>query len=249
MSDAHGFPMTFALVPTQFDLHSARTLAGFLGRHPVFDYSVQSAIGHHVLGGIPFAAAFFYFWVRDEREDRREELDRLITAILGSLVTIALALWAASLVSWLPPQRQPGLAQLYPHYLFRDINTNSFPSDSTALFTSVAVGILSINRFAGATLLVAVPFLISLPRMYVGGHYPTDVLAGFAIGVVGYAIARIALDRSLSTRILRFGSRAGWRRVLLETCVFLWILEVAVSFREGAWIFRALGYFHAHFFG
>lgn len=232
--------MTVALAPSQFDLHAARALAGLLGRHPLFDYSVQSAIHHHLLGGIPFAATFFYFWVRDERENRQDELRRLITILLGSLVTIALALWAAKMVSWLPPQQQPGLAHLYPRYLFPDVSTNSFPSDSTAVFTSIAIGIVSINRFAGGALLLAVPFLVSLPRMYVGGHYPTDVIAGFLIGLAGYGISRIALDRALSSRILAIGRHAGWRRVLLETCVFLWILEVAVGFSEGTWILRAL---------
>jgi membrane-associated phospholipid phosphatase len=235
--------------PTQFDLQAAAALAKFLGRHPLFDYSIQSAIHHHVLGGIPFAGTIFYFWVRAEREHRQGDLRRLITILLGSLVTIALALCAAKMLSWPPPRNLPGLAHLYPTYLFPDVNTNSFPSDSTALFTSIAIGILSLNRIAGGLLLAAVPLLISLPRMYVGGHYPTDVLAGFLIGLVGYAIARVAFERTLSTRILAMGTRPGWRRVLLEACVFLWILEVAVSFREGAWIVGALHYFRAGFPG
>ena len=235
--------MTAALSPSQFDLHAARVLARFLGHHPLFDYSVQSAIGHHLLGGIPYAAAFFYFWVRGERENRQDDLRRLITVVLGSLVTILLVLWAGKMVSWLPPQRQPALAHLYPDYLFPNVNTNSFPSNSTALFTSIAVGILCVNRLAGVALLVAVPFFVSLPRMYVGGHYPTDVLAGFLIGLVGFAIARIALERALSPRILAIGRYESWRRVVLETFVFLWILEVAVTFSEGAWILGALHYF------
>jgi membrane-associated phospholipid phosphatase len=241
-------PVT-ARLPTQFDIHSAAVLAGFLGRHPLFDHCVESAIQHHLLGGIPFAACLFYFWVQAERENREDALRRSITILLGSLVAIALALFAGKTASWLPPQRQPGLAHLYPAYLLPDINTNSFPSDSTALFTSIAMGILSLNRAAGVMLLLAVPFLISLPRMYVGGHYPTDVLAGFLIGVAGYAIGRLALERPVSARILAIGHRPGWRGVLLETCVFLWILEVAVNFREGVWIVNALQYFHMRFPG
>lgn len=235
--------------PTQFDLHVAAALAKFLGKYPLFDHCVDSALHHHVLGGIPFAAALFYFWVQGGREHQENILRRLITILLGSLAAIALCLLAERMISWLPPQHQPGLSHLYPSYLLLDPNTNSFPSDSTALFTSIAIGILSINRIAGAMLLVAVPLIVSLPRMYVGGHYPTDVLAGFAIGLVAYWVARIAFEQTLSSRILATGSQQGWRHTLLETFVFLWILEVAVDFQEGVWIVGALHYFHIRFPG
>lgn len=233
------------MAPLQFDLHTAAELARFLGRWPLFDHCVQSAIHHHVLGGIPFAGALFYFWVQAEREGRPERLRRLITILLGSLAAIALALWAADLISWLPPQRQPGLSSLYPKYLIWDENTNSFPSDSTAVYTAIAVGLVSLNRKAGVMLLAAVLLFVSLPRMYVGGHYVTDVLAGLVIGLASYAIARFAFDGKLSGQILAVGRRPGWRHVVLELCVFLWILEVAVSFQEGLWVVHALPYFHA----
>lgn len=232
------------MAPLQFDLHAAVGLARFVGRWPLFDHCVQSALRHHLLGGIPFAGAFFYFWVQAEREDRPEKLRRLITVLLGSLAAIALALWAGDLISWLPPQRQPGLAHFYPDRLFHDMNANSFPSDSTAVFTAIAVGLVSLNRRAGAVLLVAVLLLVSLPRMYVGGHYVTDVLAGLAIGLASYAIARVAFDRKVSGWILAVGRSPGWRNVALEACVFLWILEVAVNFQEGLWIINTLAYFH-----
>ncbi len=230
--------------PLQFDLHAAAELARFLGRSPLLDHCVQSAIHHHLLGGIPFAGAVFYFWVQAEHENRPERLGRLITILLGSLAAIALALWAGEVISWLPPQHQPGLARLYPKYLIWDDNTNSFPSDSTAVYTAISVGLISLNRRAGAMLLAAVLLLVSLPRMYVGGHYPTDVLAGLLIGLAGYAIARVAFDPKISGQIVSAGSRPGWRRVVLEACVFLWIVEVAVNFQEGLWIVHALAYFH-----
>lgn len=230
--------------PTQLDFHVAAALSGYLGRHPLFDHCIDSALGHHLLGGIPFACGIFYLWVRAERENRQKILVRLISTLLASLVTIALVLMAAKMVSWPPPRHQPGLSNLYPAYLVPNANRNSFPSDSTAVFTSIAIGILSISEPMGVALLAAVPLLISLPRMYVGGHFLSGVLAGFLIGIAGYAIARYGLESWLSTRILAIGSSPGWMRASFETCIFLWILEVAVNFREGVWIVHALQYFH-----
>lgn len=235
--------------PTQFDFHVAAALSGSLGRHPLFDHCVDSALNHHLLGGIPFACGVFYFWVKAERENRRDILVRVISVLIGSLVTIALLLMAAKVVSWPPPRHQPSLSHFYPAYLEPDVNRNSFPSDSTGVFTSIAIGILSISETAGVALLAAVPLLVSLPRMYVGGHFLSGVVAGFLIGLLGYAIARYGLESWLSTRILAMGSRPGWMRASFETCIFLWILEVAVNFREGVWIVNALQYFHVnHFF-
>ena len=237
-----------ALLPTQFDFHLAATLSRYLRGHPLFDHCVDSAIDHHLLGGIPFACGIFYFWVRAERENHREILVRLVSILLGSLVTIALLLMAGKMNSWLPPRHQPVLSHLYPSYLEPDANSNSFPSDSTGVFTSIAVGILSISETAGLALLAAVPVFVSLPRMYVGGHFLSDVIAGFLLGVTGYAIARYGLESWFSTRILAIGSRPGWRRTSFETCIFLWILEVAVNFREGVWIVHTLRYFHGKLF-
>lgn len=229
--------------PTRFDFHAAAALARLLGKHPLFDRSIDSAVQHHVLGGIPFAAAFFYFWVQAEREHRADVLRRLVTILFGSLVAIVLVLIAGNMISWRPPQRERGLAHFYPSYLVPDPNGNSFPSDSTALFTSIAAGMVSVQFITGTALLLAVPVIISLPRMYLGGHYPTDVLAGFGIGLLSYAIS-LVLESAVSARILEIGQRPGWSRVLVDTCVFLWILEVAVSFREGVWVLNILHYFH-----
>jgi hypothetical protein len=139
------------------------------------------------------------------------------------------------------------LEHLYPGYLLPDPNTNSFPSDSTSVFSSMAFGYFPVNRLLGVILLVAVLAIVSLPRMYVGGHYPTDILAGLLIGLVSYGVARAAFEGHLSSRIAALGNRTGLRRAALETCVYLWILEVSVNFREGVWILNTLRYFHVRF--
>jgi undecaprenyl-diphosphatase len=48
-------------------------------------------------------------------------------------------------------------------------------------------------------LAATITFLIGLTRMYVGVHYPTDVLAGWAIGLL-WALACGAIARELQRR-------------------------------------------------
>lgn len=230
------------LTPTRFDIWFITKLARFLGRHPLFDLSVQSAILHHVLGGFWFAACLFVFWMQGARPGGQKVRQRVLTILFGSTVAIALALLSGELVSWLPPSRNPALAHFYPDYLLENINDNSFPSQSTALYAVVAAGIFSLNRVVSSALWVAVLIFVSLPRVFIGGHYPSDVFAGVILGLLGYFAARTLLEPSLHPYLERLFERATWPRVLGECFVFAWILQIAVEFRDFVWIKNTLEY-------
>ncbi len=190
--------------------------------------------------GFCFATCVFVYWMQCARPGGQKVRRRILTILFGSLLAIALAFLAGGVVSWLPPSRHPGLAHLYPEYLTPNINTNSFPSQSTALYAAVAVGIFSLHKVVGSALLAGVLVLVSLPRLYLGGHYPTDVFAGLLLGFVGYLGARIFLEPSLSTRLERVFEKESWLRVLGEISVFAWILQIAVDFQEVVWVRNAL---------
>ena len=61
---------------------------------------------------------------------------------------------------------------------------SSFPSGHTAISFAVSIVLLftTKKRFGIPAVILAV--LIALSRMYVGVHYPTDVLGGMAVGIV-----------------------------------------------------------------
>ncbi len=83
----------------------------------------------------------------------------------------------------------------------------SFPSDHASAAFGIAVGILLIHRRAGYVFL-STAALIAISRVATGMHYPTDVLAGAAIGTLsGFIAARIAL-RPLLLPLIRMASIA-----------------------------------------
>jgi undecaprenyl-diphosphatase len=226
--------------PTSLDFWVAKELAGFLKHFPRFDEAVQSGMRHNILGGFWYGAALFLTWCEAARTDNREVRLRLLTILVGSTLAAALTLPAGWLVSWPPPIRHPELQQLFPGYIDPNPNHNCFPSQSVALYASIAVGMFSLNRLVGGVLGVATIVLVALPRMYVGGHYLTDVGAGVIIALTGYAVARRFLEPTLASTVEPIFKRAGLAVVIAEFVVFVWILQVTVEFSEVLWVKRAL---------
>lgn len=226
--------------PFQVDLWVARELAGCLNRFPLFDTAVQSAMRHNILGGFWYGAALFLTWCAAARTNNREVRLRLLTILAGSTLAAALTFPASWLVSWPPPIHHPELQQLFPGYIDANPNHNCFPSQSVALYASIALGMFSLNRLLGGVLGVATILLVALPRMYVGGHYLSDVGAGLIIALTGYAVARRFLERTLVSAVEPVFARPGAARVIAELFIFVWILQVTVEFSEVSWMKRGL---------
>ena len=226
------------LPPSAADLRWAEWLSRLLGHWQFFDQGVESAIRHNVLGGLWFAASLFQLWSRGG-EESTERYRRVLMAVLASAIAIGLVLGVHAATLRTPPNRNPALAHLYPSYLMDNPNQNCFPSMSSALYGSIAAVAMAASRLWGTLLWVALLVLVALPRMYLGGHYTTDVLAGIALGLAGCVLAR-RFDRrygeALGTRLARL---RRWRPAFAFV-VFLWIWQVAVEFRDADWLQRSL---------
>ena len=189
------------LSPTELDLRITKELAGFLKIHPLFDLGVQSMIRHNVLGGLWFGAALFICWFKSTKESGSVTQVRVWTILVGTTLAILLTLLGGALISWPPPSRYPGLENLFKDYFDTNPNANCFPSQSTALYGAIAAGIYSLHKISGWVLWFMVAVFVALPRMYVGGHYFTDVLVGALLAVIGYAAARHLLEARVTSKI------------------------------------------------
>lgn len=63
----------------------------------------------------------------------------------------------------------------------------SFPSNMAAAVFGLALAVWFMNRKAGTWLLL-MALLVCVSRIYVGIHYPSDILGGFAIAVVAVGV-------------------------------------------------------------
>ena len=179
-----------------------------------------------------FAAAFYAYWrIEDARTRWRRArlLETFVAFSLAMLVTLAVRPW----IAWPAPSLISPFQQLYPDYFWHEGNPNSFPSHSTLVYLIVAAGIWPFKRWLSALLTLLVLLVISLPRIYVGGHYPVDVIAAILLaGIAVWAAHAICSQVRVSTLLAQIVSKG----LLLEIFLFLWLFELAEGFRSSYFI-------------
>jgi membrane-associated phospholipid phosphatase len=88
--------------------------------------------------------------------------------------------------------RMAGVVKREPHHppSVDDEDSAGFPSGHVAAATAFLIGLVPLVgwRRAGLMLAVWVP-LMALSRMYLGRHFPADVIGGLAVGLIASAIA------------------------------------------------------------
>ncbi len=88
----------------------------------------------------------------------------------------------------------------------------SFPSDHATLAGAALVGLLFVDRRLGLAA-TAAGLLLAAARVYVGAHYPGDVLAGLIVGGVVAGLGWLVLRHPL-TALVELLARTRLRRVL-----------------------------------
>jgi undecaprenyl-diphosphatase len=159
-----------------------------------------------VKGGVVIAAVWGAWFCRT-KNDQPQNRAYLLSGIFGALLAL---FFARLLAAELPLRTRPLLAptlHFRPPFGLRDQSNwtiwSSFPSDHAALFFSLALGVFYVSKKWGAVLFAYVVFVICFPRMYVGIHYPTDILGGAALAFS--AVTFLSLDPL----------RAKWARPIL----------------------------------
>jgi undecaprenyl-diphosphatase len=137
-------------------------------------------------GGVMMGGLWWAWFHRDS--NARITRSYLLSALLGSLVALLAArVLAHSLPIRIRPILDPSLHFRPPAGTPDQGNWtiwSSFPSDHAALFCALLTGIWFASRGAGILFTFYVLLAICFPRIYIGIHYPTDILAGAALGVL-----------------------------------------------------------------
>jgi undecaprenyl-diphosphatase len=133
------------------------------------------------IGSAFFAVAILFFILIQNKPGGSE----LFFYLLGSLIIGQMFVHP---VKWLVNRPRPCLALSEARVLRALNNNNSFPSGHTCAAISMAL-VLSQSFPGAALLLFTLAVMVGISRIYLGVHYPTDVIAGGAIGYFSFSIA------------------------------------------------------------
>ncbi|MFH8408026.1 phosphatase PAP2 family protein [Streptomyces sp. NPDC018019] len=89
----------------------------------------------------------------------------------------------------------------------------SFPSNHSTIAAALAVGIVFAWR-AAAWLVLPIALLTGFSRVFVGVHYPHDVVAGLALGTLTATLCVTLFARPLTALVVRLG--AGRWKILVR---------------------------------
>jgi len=181
-----------------------------------------------VKGGV-LMTLLWYLWFSD-KDYNSNTREKIITTIVACMVAI---IAARALALQLPFRARPFLNTNlhFDTHLNIGIDTwSSFPSDHAVMFFSLATGIFLISRKIGILAYTYVFLVISFPRIYLGLHYPTDVLAGALIGVlIAWLISLPKISQPLTSRIVDFSIKYPG---IFYALFFLLSLQIASLFDD-----------------
>ncbi|MGH7776238.1 MAG: phosphatase PAP2 family protein [Candidatus Dormibacterales bacterium] len=157
------------------DYRLEQLVNGPAGNHAVLDRVMVWVASDLVY--LFFAAVvlwFLYGWWRGLHEDRRGAIAAGMALILALIVNAVVA------AIWVRPR--PFVAHpATVHLILLHGRDASFPSDHAAMTFAVATVLVLLHRRLGLLAFLAAA-AVCYARVYVGDHYPGDVLGGAAVG-------------------------------------------------------------------
>lgn len=135
------------------------------------------------------------WWLARRRFDEPGGPQRMAAALWAPFGTL-LALWLNQFIGKAVHEARPYAVLHHVLVLVARTHDFSFPSDHAVMAGSVAAGAWLVDRRLGLFATVAA-LLMAFSRVYVGAHFPLDVVAGLAVGALVTGLGFLVLHTVL----------------------------------------------------
>ena len=160
---------------------------GFAGNTPPLDFLVKLVVNEYFVP-VTLTLVIVYIWFGRGKLNKGSRQVLPVAALSVGLVNLLIALSNQFIIRTRP------FDELATNMLFYKPTDPSFPSNAAAVGFALAVSILLVNRKLGVYSLALTVFY-GFSRVYVGVHFPSDVVVGALIGIV--SVLFVANLRSL----------------------------------------------------
>jgi undecaprenyl-diphosphatase len=213
----------------------------FAGRSATLDNMAAMFADTYILSGILLMGMVAYCWFRRLGPEYVLERQYVLQEVLGALLAGVLSRGMQLLCKFHPRPLHDASLHFHPP-IGLDPNTlnhrSSFPSDHAAVFFALALVItLHSRRLGMAAWIWAAVALV--PRIYLGFHWPSDIVAGALVGIGCVLACRLLIPRKLMTFLTDYEQKSP---ALFYCCAFVLCYQLGTLFQDVRLIMHMLRY-------
>lgn len=178
-------------IQVNFDYYLFQQINNFAGKFFWLDKTAvfcASYLQYFLLAGL---LVFLFF----EKEKNKNRL-----MVLGALLSAGVSrLFFANIIRWIHYRPRPFLVHQVHQLVNHDLES-SFPSGHAAFFFALAMFVYFYNQRAGKWFFLGA-LLMGVARVFVGIHYPLDILGGAVVGIFTGWLIEIIFKKIKKARV------------------------------------------------